>query len=207
MYDLKKIYKSFNAGDVKPFYTEMYPGLLSYAIRQLGDELAYLAEDCVQDAVLESYKERKRLKTPEAWYIWLLKCIYHGCIHHIRKNNSYSTYLDKRSNNETAPSFDLVMYQQEALDLLYSAINQLEPRYREVLRMTYFEGLKNREIAEKFGVAEITVKKWKASILDYLRNILDDEFDRNSISTTDLGILIWMLFAVGYKEIPVSCLG
>ncbi len=196
MYDLKRIYKSFVGGDVRPFYKEMYPGLLVYACRQLGDELSYLAEDCVQDAVYDSYKERARMKSAEAWYVWLLKCIYHGCVQQIRKNQSYTNYLDKREIESTAPSFDLVMYQQEALDLLYSAINQLQPRYREVLRLTYFEGLKNREIAEKFGVAEITVKKWKSSILEYLRDVLDEEFDKNSISGAELGMLIFLIFSL-----------
>lgn len=196
MYDLKRIYRSFVAGDVRPFYKEMYPGLLVYATRQLGDELSYLAEDCVQDAVLDSYKERSRLKSPEAWYVWLVKCIYHGCLSQIRKNQSYTNYLDKRENQSHSPSFDMMMYQQEALDLLYSAINQLQPRYREVLRLTYFEGMKNKEIAERFGVAEITVKKWKASIIAYLRDILDDEFDKNSITGSDLGMLLFLIFSL-----------
>jgi len=62
VYDYDYIYKSFIAGNVRPFYEDLYPGLLVYASRQLGDELSYLAEDCVQDAVMSSYTKRRRLK-------------------------------------------------------------------------------------------------------------------------------------------------
>lgn len=39
--------------------------------------------------------------------------------------------------------------------------------------MSYHEGLKNSEIAERLGVAEITVKKQKAKLLAMLREKMD----------------------------------
>ena len=174
MYDYDYIYRSFIAGNVTPFYEDLYPGLLVYASRQLGDELSYLAEDCVQDAVMSSYNERHNFKSSPAWYAYILKCIYHSSIGLLRKHRSRSNYLDSGELSNISPDLDVAMLEQETLDMLYAAIESLPPKYREVLRMSYQDGLKNAEIAERLGVAEITVKKWKAGILVMLRKQLGE---------------------------------
>ena len=43
------------------------------------------------------------------------------------------------------------------------------------MRMSFIEGLRNAEIAERLGVAEITVKKRKARMLAMLRERLGPE--------------------------------
>lgn len=174
MYDYDYIYKSFISGNVTPFYEDLYPGLLVYASRQLGDELSYLAEDCVQDAVMNSYAERHSFKSSPAWYAYILKCIYHSSIGLLRKHNSRNNYLDSADSGRATPDLDVAILEQETLDMLYAAIESLPQKYREVLRMSYREGLKNAEIAARLGVAEITVKKWKAAILVMLRERLGE---------------------------------
>lgn len=171
VFDYDYIFQSFKKGHLEPFYEELYPGLLVYATRQLGDELAYLAEDCVQDAVMSSYTERHRLENSRAWYAYILKAIYFGAVSLIRRRNSSDNYMrsSAQGGEEVTPAFDTSMMEQEALDMLYSAIDNLDPRSRAILRMSYQEGLKNVEIAARLGVAEITVKKQKAKILLTLR--------------------------------------
>lgn len=156
-------------GDVTPFYEDLYSGLLVYASRQLGPDLAYLAEDCVQDAVMSSYMERRRLKTSMAWYRYILKCIYHSAIGIVRKHNSRNNYLERPDMEHMTPGLDVAILEQETLDRLYAAIESLPVKYRTLLRMSYQEGLKNAEIAARLGVAEITVKKQKAQLLMMLR--------------------------------------
>ncbi len=162
------------AGDVAPFYDNLYPGLLVYASRQLGDELSYLAEDCVQDAVMTSYTERKRLESSFAWYAYILKCIFNGALQLIRKHNSRNNYLGAEPVDVVTPDLDVEMLEQETLDMLDAAIRSLPLKYQELLRMSYHDGLKNAEIAERLGVAEITVKKQKARLLAMLRERMDN---------------------------------
>lgn len=150
------------------FYHELYPGLIAYACRELGDNLAYLAEDCVQDAVLQSYSKRKDFSTSMAWYAYILKCISHGAVHHHRKNDSHATYLDSLSRERPEKAIEADALEQETLDRLYAAVESLPEEYRQILRMSFREGLKNAEIAARLGVAEITVKKKKAKILALL---------------------------------------
>ncbi|WP_290454547.1 sigma factor, partial [uncultured Duncaniella sp.] len=63
----------------------MYPGLIRYASRMLGDRLAYMAEDVVQDSVLSTYMCRNRLETMNRWRSWLLVSIHNRAIEVVRK--------------------------------------------------------------------------------------------------------------------------
>ena len=57
---------------------------------------------------------------------------------------------------------------------MYTAIQSLTDLQKDILRMSFSEGLKNAEIAQRLGIAEITVKKHKARLLAVLRGKLDD---------------------------------
>lgn len=63
------------------------------------------------------------------------------------------------------------------LCIIYGAIEELPAEYRTLLRMSFEEGLKNAEIAQRLGVAEITVKKRKAKMLEMLRDKLGGNVD------------------------------
>lgn len=158
----------FVAGKVDEFYHKLYPGLIAYACRQLGDNLSYLAEDCVQDAVLQSYNKRNDFDSSMAWYAYILKCIAHAAVHHHRKNDSHANYIDSLSHEPPEKAVEIDTLEQETLDRLYAAVESLPEEYRQILRMSFRESLKNAEIAERLGVAEITVKKKKAKILSLL---------------------------------------
>ena len=168
MHDYKRIFMLFVAGKVDEFYHKLYPGLIAYACRQLGDNLSYLAEDCVQDAVLQSYNKRNDFDSSMAWYAYILKCIAHAAVHHHRKNDSHANYIDSLSHEPPEKAVEIDTLEQETLDRLYAAVESLPEEYRQILRMSFRESLKHAEIAERLGVAEITVKKKKAKILSLL---------------------------------------
>ena len=174
MPDYKRIFTLFVAGKVDEFYHELYPGLIAYACRELGDNLAYLAEDCVQDAVLQSYNKRRDFSTSMAWYAYILKCIFHAAVHQHRKNESHATYVESLSREHPEKAIEADALEQETLDRLYAAVESLPEEYRQILRMSFREGLKNAEIAARLGVAEITVKKKKARILSLLSERMGD---------------------------------
>lgn len=46
-----------------------------------------------------------------------------------------------------------------------------------LFRLSFVQGLKNTEIAERLSVAEITVKKRKARLIEKIRQILGKDID------------------------------
>lgn len=171
MYDKQYIYDQFMAGELSPFYDRMYSGLLIYASRLLEPELAYMAEDCVQDAVMTAYTHREELYTPEQWYAYILRCIHNRSVDLMRRNNARRNYTDS-TDDMTEKDISLAYIENETLDMLYAAIESLPEKYRELFDLSFEQGLKNAEIAKLLGMAEITVKKRKARLLEMLRGKL-----------------------------------
>ncbi|WP_289299106.1 sigma-70 family RNA polymerase sigma factor [uncultured Duncaniella sp.] len=176
MLDYQTIYEEFIKGHIRPLYTYMYPGLIRYASRMLGDRLAYMAEDVVQDSVLSTYMCRNRLETMNRWRSWLLVSIHNRAIEVVRKAESGNIYTEELSAmNKDLSESDIhrALIEQEVLDSIYAVVNSLPEKYRDIFRMSFDEGLRTREIAERLNIAEVTVKKRKARLIEILRARLD----------------------------------
>ena len=61
-------------------------------------------------------------------------------------------------------------------DHLHNALQQIPDLYREAFELNRFEGLKYREIAEKWNVSERTVEGRESKTLDLLRKQVKDYF-------------------------------
>lgn len=179
MYSPDTIFRMFTAGKMTPFYERYYPGMLMYASRLLGDELEWMADDCVQDAVMDAFQKRHTFKSAEQWRAHILACIHNKAVSAMRRLQAIRNYNTEHNNTGERAEEDAsrAMIEHEMLDALYAAIEELPTEYRTLLRMSFEEGLKNAEIARRLGVAEITVKKRKAKMLEILRGKLGDKMD------------------------------
>ena len=181
------IFHNFITGKMTPFYDRYYPGLLMYARRVLLDsELEWMAEDCVQEAVLDAFQKRHIFNDPAQWHAHMLACIRNKAISARRRLSARRNYEENMSagsdSRNPEPDITHALIEHETLDALYAAIKSLPPNYRELLSMSFEEGLKNAEIAARLGVSEITVKKRKARMLEMLRSRLGGEIDLLTIT-------------------------
>lgn len=173
MIDYNHIYTQFLKGHLHPLYVYMYPGLIRYATRILGDKLAYMAEDCVQDSILSTYLHRDRMETLDRWRSWLLISVRNRALETIRKATYAGAYEEEAKKDESIEDdISLALIEQETFDGIYAAVESLPEKYRALFRLSFEEGLKNAEIAQLLSVAEITVKKRKAQLLAILRDKL-----------------------------------
>ena len=144
----------FQKGKLDLLYRNVYPGLILYAIKYLGEESEFLAEDC----------------SVYTFKAFLYMAIKNDIISIHRKNSARERYVREL---EDASCFANSVIDQEAQTLLYSAIEELPEKAKIVFEMSFMEGLKNVEIAEKLGLSDSSVKKYKASALDFLRKKLE----------------------------------
>ena len=169
MLDFEPIYIRFRAGDVTLLYREMYSQLLMYARNLLGEELDILAEDCVQDAVMNAYTHIDSLNSVSDWHSYLLTCIRNKVFNYQRKRSARQHYLDSDDTEQTTNDISLDMIEQETLTRLYAAIDSLPEELRQIFSMSFEQGLKTAEIAAALRVSERTVKSRKHRMLDLLR--------------------------------------
>ena len=185
----EQIFTDFKKGDITSFYQKMYPEMLIYTARLLGDDFSFLAEDCVQNAVFKAYSRQDNFATMPQWKVFLYTCVRNEAISILRKGQAQRIYLNRQ--DELDEDFSLKLIEQETLTLLYNAIDTLPEKYKILFEMSFEQGLKNKEVAELLCVAEITVKKQKAQLIEQLRNRLKGKIDDSS-----LALLLLLLFEV-----------
>ena len=165
----------FQKGDMESFYLDVYPSLLRYATRVLGEDQAFMAEDCVQEAVFKVYQKRTRFSKPIEMKAYLFSAVHNEIVDIFRKNDRQEQYASSQEWVENSPIDSFLL--QETLDLLYQAIRQLPDDLREIYEMTYERRLKGREIAAVLNVSTTTVARQKSRLIDTLRQ----QFKKNDL--------------------------
>ena len=177
---MEQVFQEFKAGRIERFYQEAYAKLLVYASRILGGDYAFLAENCVQDAVCKAYEQRETFNSSIAFKAFFYTCIHNMTIDILRKNRAQANYL---AQQEVETNFLNGIIEQETLNLLHDAIRRLPEKYRRIFELHFEEGLKNAEIAQRLGVTESAIKKQKAQMLELLRKDLKQKLgdDRTAL--------------------------
>ncbi|MBQ0023823.1 MAG: sigma-70 family RNA polymerase sigma factor [Prevotellaceae bacterium] len=168
------IIDDFKAGKLDSFYHEAYPSLLTYAVRILTDGYAFLAEDCVQDCIFQSYQNRNRITDPISWKSFLYTTVHNSAISILRHHKAHENFLNTPKDDTDQDSSQLYI-EQETLDLLYSAIEKLPEKYRAIFELSFEQGLSNPEIAEQLHLSVSGVKKQKSKMIQLLRSSLNNE--------------------------------
>lgn len=162
-------------GKLDQFYREAYPSLLTYAMRILGDELNFFAEDCVQDSIYGSYQNRTSLRSASEWKSYLYTSVHNACISALRKQNSRSHYLSQL-DDETGDDLINSIIEQEQMDTIFKVIEQLPPRLRRIFDLSFEQGMKNEEVAERLHLSLSGVKKQKRDLLALVKQQIGRQF-------------------------------
>lgn len=174
------IYQSFKRGSIEYLYLNIYPALISYAVKILGYDYAFLAEDCVQDSIYKTYLNRNSLTSASSLKSYLYTLVRNSAISILRKSQSKRNFLKTVEMWERDITNELI--EQETLRMLFAAIDRLPESYRQIVEMSFEEGLKNAEIAQRLGISESAVKKRKAKMLEHLRISMSDTEKFNQIT-------------------------
>ncbi|MCH5214053.1 MAG: sigma-70 family RNA polymerase sigma factor [Muribaculaceae bacterium] len=172
----ESIFEDFQRGKIESFYTYIYPDLLVYATNLLRGDSAIRAEDCVQDAVEVSYVRRMEFVSGRQWMSFIITCIRNRAISILRHEdaqNKYLTHLEMELTNFKDAYHDYI--ELETKSRLYNAIASLPEDLKQIFNLSFEQGLRNPQIAAQLGVAEITVKKRKAKLINRLRILLNDD--------------------------------
>lgn len=165
------IVEKFRKGNLDVLYDELYKALLLYASRCLTERFAFLAEDCVQDAILRAYKSHGSFQSDSELRSYLYAAVHGKAVDIIRKSNSHERYVISTEQQTEEMLTDIV--EHESMDRLFRAVKKLTASDRELF-FDYRDGLKTSEIAAKLGITESAVKQRKAKMISKLQKELDD---------------------------------
>lgn len=164
----EQVFQDFKAGHIDSLYTEEFSSLKAFAARYLTDDYALMAEDCVQDAIVKAYQTRHSFKSSSQMKAFLYTCIRNACVSILRKVNSRQHYLLEQEDNYEA-ELSAAIIEQETLDRIHGAIQELPEKYRQIFDLDFEKGLRHAEIAHLLGISIDGVTKRKAKMISLLR--------------------------------------
>ncbi|MCX7711806.1 MAG: RNA polymerase sigma factor [Clostridia bacterium] len=133
-----------------------------------------VAEDILQEAFFECFRDIKKLRRPEVFPVWFNRILIRKCWHMVGKEKKTAADSLSDSMKEQVDSgIDIteVVEANEASRFVRNAIGRLKPEMRTVIILYYYNGLSIKEIAEVMKCFQGTVK----SRLHYAKKELEKE--------------------------------
>jgi RNA polymerase sigma-70 factor (ECF subfamily) len=131
------------------------------------------AQDAVQTAFLQAWRELPRLRDPDRFGVWLYRLLVNACYEEGRRYRRWSTRiralpLDGPSTNDSTLTID----DRDALD---RAFERLSPDQRAVVVLHHYIGLPIDTVADVVGAPAGTVKSRLHYGMRAMRDALSDE--------------------------------
>lgn len=156
----------------KLLFEKYYARLCDFARRILGDE--DLAEDVVQDTFV-AFMERSESNHIEEVAVrnYLYQSVKNASLNKLRKGK----VIEHFESNHNFPIVDeehalVAMIHSEIVGEIHYALKKLPEGCHLIIRLGYFEGLNNPQIANKLNISVNTVKSQKQRALFLLRKEL-----------------------------------
>jgi RNA polymerase sigma-70 factor (ECF subfamily) len=163
---------SILSGDEKAFesvFKAQYPALCGYARKYLDD--TDHAEEIVQDMFFNFWQKKEKLEINTSLEAYLFKSVRNSCLNYLK-------HLKVREEHRLATSHELIKKEREIHDHVVAlelqekidlVISQLPAERQKIFKMSRFEELKYKEIAEKLNLSVKTVEAQMSKALKYLR--------------------------------------
>ncbi|TDW95775.1 RNA polymerase sigma factor [Dinghuibacter silviterrae] len=160
-------------GDAYSFqllYKQYARAMYNTALRILGNTAD--AEDVLQEAFIDAYKNLSRFEEQSTFGVWLKKIVVYKSINQLRKKKLVliepPEVWDKEEPHPGEPDEALLQVHR-----IREAMERLSPGFRAVLSLYLFEGYDQEEIAGILGVTHATVRtqyiRGKARLLQLIR--------------------------------------
>lgn len=150
---------------------QAYAGLMSLyedslyhmLLNKVGDPV--VAEDLTIEAFTKAFRNLSRFSPDFAFSTWLYKIANNNCIDYLRKQKNDPCARDKsNSQNQQSEMIDQAFDPEENFireqrqRILRDTVDKLNPRYRQLIRLRYFEELSYEEISVALSLPLGTVK-------------------------------------------------
>ncbi len=157
---------------LKETFELLYTPLCLYA--QKFVEQLDVAEDIVQDVFISFWENKSYLNIKGRLGAYLYRTVRNRCLNHLRDNKlKPSNWLDEYAEIYTDTE-DISETQDEIIEKIKKAINELPPGSRAVFTSIVMDGYSYKEAAEKHNISVNTIKSQLRRAFDQLSKKLDN---------------------------------
>jgi len=150
-------------------YTDYWKKLTSFSYTMTQDK--DLAQNIVQDVFIDLW-ERKDDLSINAIEPYLFRAVKNQIFKYYQNNRFDKTIMEDQFEDYIIDNFSSI--DSEVMDLLYSLLEQLPEKRKEVLLMYKFQDMSIEQIADELGISKQTVKNQISSAVKQLREGLKD---------------------------------
>lgn len=146
------------------------------------------AEDLTIEAFGKAFKNIKQYTPNYAFSTWLFKIASNNCIDFLRKKKNATISIDGQKDSDgndmtiPIPSDTLDpeedMIKKQKAKLMRSVVDQLKPRYKELVVLRYFKEYSYEEIAQELQIPLGTVKAQLFRARELLLNIMKNSQEK-----------------------------
>jgi RNA polymerase sigma-70 factor (ECF subfamily) len=158
-------------------WREFRDALLRFVMQRVSNVAA--AEDIVQDVLVRAHTQQGTLREPSKLRPWLLQVTRNAVIDYYRRQKPTEAVSDALGQVTTAEDGDQI--EQELARCLVPLLDTLPDPYRQALRLTEFDGARQREVASLLGLslsgAKSRVQRGRKMLRDALLSCCRVELD------------------------------
>ena len=168
----KEVFIAINQGNESSFeqlFRAFYPRLCAYARTILSDNDE--AEEVVQSLFCRLWEQRATLEVTTSVQAYLFRAVRNASLNQIKKvqiRDAYKTMNLEEINQNPEVQTDLATT-EDLRQRIEKAIADLPEQCRLIFKMSRFEELKYREIADSLGISVKTVENQMGKALKILR--------------------------------------
>lgn len=145
-------------------FRKYYSQLCFFSLKIVKSKEA--AEEIVQDLFVQFWEKRKTLDINISLKAYLYRSVYNNSVRQFKSNNKFESIND--SYNSVEDNFTDLLEKNEIENSVYNCIEELPEQCKKIFKMSRFEELKYREIAEKLNLSVKTVETQMSRALKYL---------------------------------------
>lgn len=189
----KDLFTIINEGRVAAFtqfYEFFFQRLLLTADKYVKD--VFVAEEIVQNVFLKIWESPSDLEEIQKLKPYLYKSVINLSINHVNRQKTIEFHHNKILSDATTIDVTDLDDDNELIILLHQEIEKLPVQCRKVFKMSRFERLKYKEIAELLSLSERTVENHIGAALKQLRKTMHEK--RPGFENSKKGMIIRMLF-------------
>ena len=168
--DLKLINRALENGDTSAYneLLRLYRDPIYFMLFEKVEDQE-LAKDLTIEALGKAFKKLHMYTPKYAFSTWLFTVARNNCIDYLRKHKIPTISIDKLMVDENGKKavFDLksndpnpekIMITKQKIAILRQIVDQLKPKYRNLVKLRYFKEMSYEEISEILNLPLGTVK-------------------------------------------------
>lgn len=172
---LMELLSSFKEGNKDSFgyiFNHFYQPLCFFGQKIIQNSTA--SEDIVQEVFIKLWQKHHNFETIESLKSFLYISVRNSCLNYLESNQvkeKHQKYVLSHGHSQEATILHTII-RTEVLRQTFDAIDTLPEQCRKVIKMTFEEGKKPKEIAAELGITVSTVNNQKMRGLSLLKERL-----------------------------------